>query len=278
MLASSGEITAPCAVPCSLMLTIPSSSTPAFSHLRIRRMMRLSPTRCSTKRISQSWLTVSKNERRSASMMKLTLRRSIPTTNAAIASCAPRPGHACPARRPGRALLARIPLGPGPWLHQLRSRSLHLVRRLLSYYDRVRFPASVHHRLRLLAFPMRTIDLIGRWSDAGPPRFRRDPFARDVVFDPGRTTGPCIAALLMLRSTMETVSAPAICPFRGSIHTPRNSCVRFVAGVAAGLTQHSLPGGSLRLTWAGLPPADRASFLAHLHPGYSESGGASRRC
>src|SRR5206468_7695478 len=102
------------------------------------------------------------------------------------------------------------------------------------YYDRVRFPASVHHRLRLLAFPMRTIDLIGRWSDAGPPRFRRDPFARDVVFDPGRTTGPCIAALLMLRSTMETVSAPAICPFRGSIHTPRNSCVRFVAGVTAG--------------------------------------------
>src|SRR6266511_904181 len=177
-------------------------------------------------------------------------------------------GHACPARRPGRALLARIPLGPGPWLHQLRSRSLRLVRRLLSYYDRVRFPASVHHRLRLLAFPMRTIDLIGRWSDAGPPRFRRDPFARDVVFDPGRTTRPCIAALLMLRSTMETVSAPAICPFRGSIHTPRNSCVRFVAGVAAGLTQHSLPGGSLRLTWAGLPPADRASFLAHLHPGY----------
>src|SRR6266540_5680239 len=79
----------------------------------------------------------------------------------------------------------------------------------------------------------------------------------------------------MLRSTMETVSAPAICPFRGSIHTPRNSCVRFVAGVAAGLTQHSLPGGSLRLTWAGLPPADRASFLAHLHSGYV--AGAGRR-
>jgi hypothetical protein len=42
-----------------------------------------------------------------------------------------------------------------------------------------------------------------------------------------------MAALLMLRSTMETVSAPAISPFRGSIHTPRNRCVRFVAGVAA---------------------------------------------
>src|SRR5262249_51853310 len=35
----------------------PSSRTPALSHLRIRRMMRGSPIRCSTKRMSQSWLT-----------------------------------------------------------------------------------------------------------------------------------------------------------------------------------------------------------------------------
>src|SRR5467141_4080908 len=60
MLASSGEITEPCPVPLSLTVTIPSSSTPALSHFWIRRMMRLSPTRCSTKRISHSWLTVSK--------------------------------------------------------------------------------------------------------------------------------------------------------------------------------------------------------------------------
>src|SRR5215510_10290741 len=38
----------------------PSSSTPAFNHFRIRRMMRRSPTRCSTKRTSHSWLTSSK--------------------------------------------------------------------------------------------------------------------------------------------------------------------------------------------------------------------------
>jgi hypothetical protein len=30
------------------------------------------------------------------------------------------------------------------------------------------------------------------------------------------------------------------------------------------LTQHSLPGGLLRLTWAGLAPADRASFAWRL--------------
>src|SRR5215469_2392735 len=53
MLARSGEITDPCPVPRSLVVTTPSSRTPALSHLRIRRMMRESPIRCSTKRESQ---------------------------------------------------------------------------------------------------------------------------------------------------------------------------------------------------------------------------------
>src|SRR5271169_4410370 len=57
MLASNGEITEPCPVPLSLLVTTPSSRTPALSHFRIRRRMRGSPIRCSTKRTSQSWLT-----------------------------------------------------------------------------------------------------------------------------------------------------------------------------------------------------------------------------
>ncbi len=65
-------------------------------------------------------------------------------------------GHARPALCPVRALLVRIPLGLRPWLHRLRSGSLRLVRRLPSYYGGVRLLTRVHHRLRLLAFPMRT--------------------------------------------------------------------------------------------------------------------------
>src|SRR5437660_1129233 len=38
---------------------------------------------------------------------------------------------------PVRALLARIPLGPRPWLNQLRRGSLRIVRRLPSYYGEV---------------------------------------------------------------------------------------------------------------------------------------------
>src|SRR5215813_12906376 len=76
-----------------------------------------------------------------------------------LAVCAPAPVHVCPALRPERALLARIPLGPRPSLHRLRGGLLRFVRRLPSYYGEVRLLGSVHHRLRLLAFPMRTIVL-----------------------------------------------------------------------------------------------------------------------
>src|SRR3954454_24262365 len=76
------------------MVTDPSSSTPALSHFWIRRMMRRSPTRCSRKRISHSWLTVSKKLFRSASMIQLTPFVSrIPTIRASSASCWLRPGR-----------------------------------------------------------------------------------------------------------------------------------------------------------------------------------------
>src|SRR5215831_10590099 len=89
-----------------------------------------------------------------------------------------------------RALLVRISLGLRPWLHWLRcgwlrcgllhGRARHFVHRLRSYYDGVRLLVPVHHRLRLLAFPMRTA-VLGttrrRRPDTRYPRFRCDPFA-----------------------------------------------------------------------------------------------------
>src|ERR1700752_1556069 len=70
--------------------------------------------------------------------------------------------HAYPVLRPVRALLARGSLSLRPWLHRLRSGSLRLVRRLHSYYGVARLLVPVHHRLRLLAFPMRTVPLTQR--------------------------------------------------------------------------------------------------------------------
>src|SRR5262245_60684668 len=134
-----------------------------------------------------------------------------------FAVCVPAPVTRLPGSASGTCFA-----GPhSPWfrpsLHWLRRSYLHrgllrrvlrFVRRLHSYYGEVRLPTPVHHRLRLLTFPMRTRSAHGLWSDAGYPRFRRDPFARDVALDPGGTTMPRIPALHMLRSTMKTVSAP----------------------------------------------------------------------
>ena len=80
----------------------------------------------------------------------------------------------------------------------------------------------------------------------------------------------------MLRSLTNTNSAPAIDHFAAQSLTPRNRCVRFVADVAAGLTQHSLPGGLLGLTWAGLSPADRASFAGAFTYSITSSALAER--
>ena len=56
--------------------------------------------------------------------------------------------------------------------------------------------------LGLLTFPMRTVPLTQhRRPDPRPPRFRCDPFARDVAFDPGRASAPRIAVPHMLPSS-----------------------------------------------------------------------------
>ena len=44
-------------------------------------------------------------------------------------------------------------------------------------------------------------------------------------------------------------------------HTPRTRCVRFVFGVTAASRNTRFQAARYGLTWAGLAPADRASFL-----------------
>ena len=169
-------------------------------------------------------------------------------------------GHACPARRPARALLLRIPLGRSPSLHQLRRRSLRFVRRLLSYYGHVRLPVSVHHRLRLLAFPMRALGPVCHRPETGPPRFRHDPFLRDEVFDHGRASAPRIAAPHMLPSTLLTVSASASFCLSRLNSSPHRIAVYASQPPSPTATQHSLPGGRYPLPEPDLHRQDRASL------------------
>jgi hypothetical protein len=56
-------------------------------------------------------------------------------------------------------------------------------------------------------------------------------------------------------------------------HTPRNRCVRFVFGVAAASRNTRFQAARYSLTWAGLAPADRASFTWRL-PSFDHLVGA----
>src|SRR5260370_18174018 len=77
-------------------------------------------------------------------------------------------------------------------------------------------------------------------------------------------TVPRITALHMLRSTITTVSAPANSSFRGSITHPTQPLCTLRVRRYRRLPHPSLPGDLLGLTWAGLAPADRASFAWRL--------------
>ena len=103
-----------------------------------------------------------------------------------------------------------------------------------------------------------------RWSNAGSPRFRCDPFVRDVAIDPGRASAPRVTVPHMLPSTEPTVSAPTmlclswliptphrlLCTLRGRRHRrPRNTRCQVAR---------------YGLAWAGLSPArSRQLDLAH---------------
>jgi hypothetical protein len=95
---------------------------------------------------------------------------------------------------------------------------------------------------------------------------------------PAGRAWPRLAALSMLRSTLCTVSAPATYPLRGSITHPTQPLCTLRGRRRRRLTQHSLPGCLLSITWVGLSPTDRASFawrLRRVGPKGDKGGSAS---
>ncbi len=85
---------------------------------------------------------------------------------------------------------------------------------------------------------------------AGLPGFQRDPCLRDVAFDPGRAAAPRDGgATHMGFDSRHGLGLCDLTNYVAQSHTPQAHCVR------RSHPQHSLPGGSLGLTWAGPPPA-----------------------
>src|SRR3954453_11356231 len=124
-------------------------------------------------------------------------------------------------------------------------------------------PPAFRDGFALLSFPPRPGTAWAAAGDRRSPRFRRDPFVRELVSDPGRATVPRIAAPLMLPSALWTASAPAL-TFISWLHTvPTRSLCTLRRG-------RRLPRRNTRYrralppTWAGLSPAGpRQLRLAH---------------
>jgi hypothetical protein len=171
----------------------------------------------------------------------------------------------------GQRLLAAPrtdPLNQVPSIHPLRRRSLSPVYGLHRYYAPVRRLAPVHHRLRLVAFPMPAVRISACRSVARPPRFRRVPFLRDVVFDHGRASAPRIAVPHMLPSTLLTVSASATLELSRLNSTPNRIVVYASQPPSPPTKQHSLPGARYGLPAPVFHRLDRASFAwrtSNLH-------------
>jgi hypothetical protein len=159
-------------------------------------------------------------------------------------------------RLPG-AVLARIPLGLRPSLHWLRHSYLH--RADCSAGCSALF-AGFTATMAKSDFPRPCIIGYGSsTSRCGPGRHMACGQTRDIpgsdairlrVMWPsttGGTTIPRLTALHMLRSTMKTVSAPAISSFLGSIPHPTHRQCTLRVRRCRRLTQHSLPGGPLRV-------------------------------
>src|SRR5260221_10428665 len=111
---------------------------------------------------------------------------------------------------------------------------------------------------------MRPLGALCHRSDVRSPRFRRDPFVRDMVFDPGRASAPRIAVPHMLPSTLLTASASAISWISWLNSTPHTITVYASHPPSPATTQHSLPGARYGLPGPVSHRQDHASScLAH---------------
>jgi hypothetical protein len=99
------------------------------------------------------------------------------------------------------------------------------------------------HQLRLLDFLSGPGIALATAGGVRSPRFRRDPFIRDVASDPGRATVPRVAAPHMWPSAVATASAPATSRISWFNPTPQMITVYASPWSSPSPTQHSLPSG-----------------------------------
>jgi hypothetical protein len=146
-------------------------------------------------------------------------------------------------------------LGPRSWLRRLRVRSPGFVRRLHSYYSRVRLLPSVHHWRAAFAFPMRPM-LLRAWAERRPPGFR----AKSVIACLGSLTTPS-------RATGSPSRPPPVLPSRFT-HPVGARKSAFAAQYPAHDSPHQRFTADLTISgaWSGAGAAGYAFTVWNLHP------------
>src|ERR1700758_3355665 len=104
---------------------------------------------------------------------------------------------------------------------------------------------------------MRTGMAAATRPDARSPRFRRDPFVRDGVFDLGRATAPRMTAPQMLPSATLKASPPTTLLLTRLNSPPHTIAVYASPWSSPSKTQHSLPDGRYPL-----PGPDSTGWIA----------------
>src|SRR6266446_6056445 len=180
---------------------------------------------------------------------------NLPPTRRRAASVTRRPGS-----ESGACVAARLSFDRPPFLHSLRCRFVvGFVRGFIGTTqpsDSSRLP----QQLRLLDFLSWPGIAVATAGGVRSPRFRRDPFIRDVASDPGRATVPRVTAPHMLPSAIATASAPATSRISWLNPTPQMITVYASPWSSPSPTQHSLPGGRYPLPGPDFHRLDRASF------------------
>src|SRR5262245_3303666 len=97
------------------------------------------------------------------------------------------------------------------------------------------------------------------------PRFRYNPFARDVALDPGRASAPRIAVPHMLPSSDSKLSAPTMSDLSWLTPTPQATPGYASQPLSPVATQHSLPSGRYSLLGPDFHRLDRTSFAWRTH-------------
>ena len=167
-----------------------------------------------------------------------------------------RPEHAAP---PSLPPAAPLPSTPSAAAHH------GLVRALRRYYERVRLliRSLADCPLGLPPRPGIASATAGRMRS---PRFRRDPFVREVALDPGRASAPRMTAPHMLPSTDINGSAPAKFSLSWLNPTPHTIAVYASPLPSPTDAQHSLAGGRYPLPAPDFHRLDRASFAWRTIP------------